>query len=394
MPPKTAPRKKILIMITDAGGGHRGTANSLQAAIAKAGLPWDVRIINVYKEVWQSIEFGQRFLHVAGEDVYNFVLKHNLTRWAPALRKTARLIVALQRRRAERLTRRFFGAERPDLVLSIMPFVNDVYAEALRGTGIPLGLLLSDLVDTQPYMWLTPQAVRAADFVAVGGEDAAAQARAMGVEAGRLVQGGLVIHPKHFDPAARRLTQAAARRAFGLAPGVFTPMILMGGYGGPAIRQFVRAFEASPERWQVVACCGRNELLKAHIEALAPGLKNRVLALGFSTDLHRLMRAADLMVAKPGPASIFEGLAMGVPLVLDNAATMPQEAPNARFVEEQGFGLSVRRRSRMFQAVNRLAHDPGELAAMRARIRAYRVADASRPLMAAMQAALRRSARA
>jgi|GEM_PF-2511460 UDP-N-acetylglucosamine:LPS N-acetylglucosamine transferase len=388
MPSSKTRRKKIFIMITDAGGGHRGTANSLKAAIEKARLPWDVRIINVYKEVWQSIEFGQRFLHIAGEDVYNFVLEHSLTSWAPTLRKTARLIVKLQHRPAEALTRGFFEAERPDLVLSIMPFVNDVYAEALRGSGIPLGLLLSDLVDTKPYMWLTPKASQAAAFVGVGGEGAAAQAREMGVPPSRLVQGGLVIHPKHFEPAAQRLSQAAARRAFGLEPGLFTPMILMGGYGGPAIREFVEAFEASPSRWQVVACCGRNLALKAQIEAMAPRLKNRVLALGFSTELHRLMRAADVMVAKPGPASIFEGLAMGIPLVLDDAATMPQEAPNARFVEAQGFGLSVRRRSHMLAAVASLASQPAQMATMRKAIKAYRVADASQPVIAAIQAAM------
>jgi UDP-N-acetylglucosamine:LPS N-acetylglucosamine transferase len=286
------------------------------------------------------------------------------------------------------LTRSFFEAERPDLVLSIMPFVNDVYAQALEGTGIPLGLLLSDLVDTKPYMWLTPRACRVARFVGVGCPAAAAQAQEMGVEPARLVQGGLVIHPKHFDPKARRLTQAAARKVFGLDPGLFTPMILMGGYGGPVIREFVEAFEASPERWQVVACCGRNEKLKAQLEALAPGLKNRVLAMGFSTDLHRLMRAADVMVAKPGPASIFEGLAMGVPMVLDGAATMPQEVPNAQFVTGQGFGLSVGHRRQMFGAVQSLAQDPAGLAAIRRRIKAYRMADASQQIIAGMKSAM------
>jgi len=388
MPTRKMRRKKIFIMITDAGGGHRGTANSLKAAVERAGLPWDVRIINVYKEVWQSIEFGQRFLHVAGEDVYNFVLEHSLTSWAPALRKAARLIVMLQHRLAEGLTRRFFEAERPDLVLSIMPFVNDVYAVALKGMGIPFGLLLSDLVDTKPYMWLTPEACQAAAFVGVGGEEAAAQACEMGVAQERLVQGGLVIHPKHFEPAAQKLSQAAARRAFGLEPKLFTPMILMGGYGGPAIREFVEAFEASPERWQVVACCGRNQALKAQIESMAPRLKNKVLALGFSTELHRLMRAADVMVAKPGPASIFEGLAMGIPMALDDVATMPQEVPNARFVEAQGFGLSVRKRRQMLGAVSRLASDKKALSAMRKAIKAYRVADASQPMIAAMRKAI------
>src|SRR5258708_36084200 len=109
----------IFFLITDAGGGHRGTANSLKASIEKAGLPWDVRIVNIYKEVWPEIEFGQRIFHYSGEDLYNFVLKHNLIIWAGLLRKVARLIVKFQSATAVKITRLFMQRETPDLVLSI-----------------------------------------------------------------------------------------------------------------------------------------------------------------------------------------------------------------------------------------------------------------------------------
>jgi UDP-N-acetylglucosamine:LPS N-acetylglucosamine transferase len=75
-------------------------------------------------------------------------------------------------------------------------------------------------------------------------------------------------------------------------------------------------------------------------------------------------------------------------MVLDGAATMPQEVPNAQFVTGQGFGLSVGHRRQMFGAVQSLAQDPAGLAAIRRRIKAYRMADASQQIIAGMKSAM------
>lgn len=375
-------------MITDAGGGHRGSAVSLKAAIEQRGLPWDVQIINAYTDVWHTMELSRRLLRISGEDIYNLVLKKNLTGTARLLRKFARAMVWLQFRVGRRLARQYFEREKPDLVVSLMPFVNDIYAESLAGMRTPFALLLTDLVDTKPYMWLTRTACGTARFVAVGCDEAGDAALASGVSPDRLVVSGLVIHPKHFDPATRGIGQEEARKRFGLAPDLFTVVVVMGGVGGPVIRRFSLAFESARTPWQVVACVGKNEPLKADLEALKPTLKNRLAVFGFTKELHLLMRAADVVVTKPGPASIFECLTMGTPMVLDDFSTMPQEVPNADFVEREGFGVAVRDRRLMFQAVAALADDPARLQRLRDRIRAFEVKDAATPVIDAMAGAM------
>ena len=42
-------------------------------------------------------------------------------------------------------------------------------------------------------------------------------------------------------------------------------------------------------------------------EGLAPALKNRLVPLGFSRELERWTAASDVLLTKPGPASILEG---------------------------------------------------------------------------------------
>jgi UDP-N-acetylglucosamine:LPS N-acetylglucosamine transferase len=79
---------------------------------------------------------------------------------------------------------------------------------------------------------------------------------------------------------------------------------------------------------------------------------------------------------------------MGVPLVLDFVHTMPQERPNADFVEQHGLGLRVADRGQMFKAVQSLADDPARLAGIRSRIKAYRVPNAAPTLIKAIQRCL------
>jgi UDP-N-acetylglucosamine:LPS N-acetylglucosamine transferase len=326
-------RNKVILYITDAGGGHRSTANSLKAAIEQRGLPWDVTVLNIYRRVWQAIEPGERFFGLYGEDMYNWVLQHDLTLLCYALLPVARWVAALNRKKGAAILRAWLAQEKPDLCVSCMPFVNDIFMDAHREAGIHLGLICIDLIDTKPYIWFTPGIAAGAAFVTTGCEEALAQAYEAGAGE-RALLSGLVIHPKHFDPAVRTLSQAAARRHFGLDEGLFTVIIVMGGCGGSVIRDFVLTFEQPGRRWQVLACCGKNEALNAELDRLAPSMQNRVIPVGFTKELHLLMRAADLVVSKPGPASLMEALAMGCPLVLDDAQTMPQEVPNARWVEK------------------------------------------------------------
>ena len=380
-------RKKVCLYITDAGGGHRGSANSLKAAIDPLGLPWDVEIVNVYRTVWPAIEPGAKYFDFYGEDAYNWVLEHNWTRLAFIMRPAARWVAALNRKAGGRLLQAWLEAEKPDLCVSCMPFVNDVFMDAHRAVGIPLGLLCTDLVDTKPFMWFTPAVGQGAAFIGTGCQEALEQAQEAGA-GDRALLSGLVIHPKHFDPAARQLPQAEARERFGLEPGIFTVLIVMGGYGGPSIKEFALSFEKAGRRWQVIACCGKNEALKAELDQLAPGLHNRLIPVGFTKELHLYMRAADLVVSKPGPASLMEAIAMGCPLALDDAQTMPQEAPNAQWVGEMGAAISVAWRRDMAEAVSALAEDPKRLDRMRSAIAAYSVPKAADVLIPAMAHAL------
>jgi processive 1,2-diacylglycerol beta-glucosyltransferase len=349
---------RVFLFITDAGGGHRAAATSLVEWTRRTGKHWDLRIVNLYREMLEDDEPIKRALGFYGEDAYNVILKRQIRRSLPLLQRIAAMTAHVPHKRAGRAVADFLNRERPDLSVSLMPFVNDYCSVIHAQAGVPFGVVCTDLVDIKPRMWFTPRAMAQSMFVCVGSPEAAKQAREAGA-GDRVFETGLVVHPRFFDEDIRDLTGSEARRRLGLDQTAFTVAILMGGYGGPAIRNIVRQLEALPRTCQIVACCGHNDRLCHQLQALAAESRNRVVPLGFTTEIPTIMRASDVLVTKPGTTTVMEAVTLGVPLVLDDVNAMPQERPNAVWAEAQGVAIRLRRRRDVLDVIQRLQSDPG-----------------------------------
>jgi processive 1,2-diacylglycerol beta-glucosyltransferase len=349
---------RVFLFITDAGGGHRAAASSLVEWARRAGKNWDLRIVNLYREMLEHDEPIKHALGFYGEDAYNVILKRQIRRSLPLLQRIAAMTAHVPHKRAGRAVADFLHREQPDLSVSLMPFVNDYCSVIHADAGVPFGVVCTDLVDIKPRMWFTPRAMARSMFVCVGSPEAARQAREAGA-GDRVFETGLVVHPRFFDEDTRGLTAAEARRRLGLDQSAFTVAILMGGYGGPAIRNIVKQLEALPRTCQIVACCGHNDRLCHQLQALAAGSRNRVVPLGFTTEIPMIMRASDVLVTKPGTTTVMEALTLGVPLVLDDVNAMPQERPNALWAEAQGVAIRLRRRRDVLDVIQRVQSDPG-----------------------------------
>lgn len=374
-------RPKVLLAITDAGGGHRASAVALEAAFRLHAPRIESRIVNMYHGPWKRAEPMGALTGFYGEDFYNLVLKRSWLGLAGAMRRGARLAASLPNRAAIRDGVAWLREEKPDLVLSLMPFVNDLHARICAEAGVPFALVMTDLVDTRPFMWYTPLACRRAEWVSAPCETAAAQAREAG--AARVLESGLLLHPKYMEAGLRSLDRRAARARLGLEAEPFTVLLTMGGFAGKTLRQLVDGLEKAGQGWQIVAVCGRNEALRQE-RAARPAGRNRLAAVGFTDQLPWYLRAADVMVGKPGPASVFEAVSAGTPMVLDAQVTMPQELPNAGLTALHGMGLKASRRSQIPGLVAELAAVPAARACLEAAQAAYPLRDAGKALAEAV----------
>jgi UDP-N-acetylglucosamine:LPS N-acetylglucosamine transferase len=118
---------------------------------------------------------------------------------------------------------------------------------------------------------------------------------------------------------------------------------------------------------QLISICGKNESLGKTLHAQPSPLPRFVE--GFTTEIPYYMQLADFFIGKPGPGSIAEAMAMGLPVIVErNAWTLPQERYNTEWVREKQVGLVVPNFRRIDQTVAALL-DPATFYTFQSNIR-------------------------
>ena len=119
---------------------------------------------------------------------------------------------------------------------------------------------------------------------------------------------------------------------------------------------------------QLILICGRNDELAAKFNARNWRMPTKVI--GFTKEIHKLMRAADFLIGKPGPGSIAEAMVRKLPVLIErNSWTLPQERYNAEWVTEKRVGIVLRSFREVVSGVQRLL-EPATLAELRKNVEA------------------------
>ncbi len=117
---------------------------------------------------------------------------------------------------------------------------------------------------------------------------------------------------------------------------------------------------------QLIFLCGRNERLQKKLEAMRTPFTK--IAVGFTNDVASYMRVSDVFIGKPGPRSVSEALATGLPVIVERSAkTMVQGRYNVDWIEQERVGIGIS----SFQTVPRALRymlSPEVHAALRANI--------------------------
>lgn len=322
---------RVDLIYCNAGGGHRAAAEALREVMQQTpGSPWQVRLWNLF-ELLDPQGLFQRWTGMPPEDLYNRRLARG---WTWGMGQELKLLQAAIRLAHPQLVQRLqrhWHQTAPELVVSLLPNFNLALAHSLQAAcpGVPFATVLTDLADLPPHFWIERGA---GQHVICGTERAAAQARALGVDAAHLHRcSGMVLRPAFYAPDAQ--PRPAARAALGLDAHTPTGAVLFGGHGSQRMLDIAAALPEVP----LILLCGHNALLAARLRAL-PARAPRVV-LGYTREVAQYLRLADFFIGKPGPGSLSEALHCGLPVIVTrNAATLPQERYNTDWVREQGVG--------------------------------------------------------
>jgi 1,2-diacylglycerol 3-beta-galactosyltransferase len=349
----------IDFLFFDAGGGHRAAATALKSVIGRQARPWNVRLVNL-QEVLDPLDVFRKITGVRLEDIYNKLLERGWTLGSAQALKLMHLVIRAYHKPTVRLLEQHWRQTRPDLVVSLVPNFNRALQESLAHAlpRAPFVTLLTDFADYPPHFWMERQP----QWVICGTEKAVEQARALGHTEERILRtSGMILRPGFYESAP--VDRLAERRRLGLDPEQPTGLVLFGGQGSKVMMEIAGRLADI----QLILLCGRNTTLASELRAMRRQAPHFVE--GFTQEVPYYMRLADFFIGKPGPGSISEAVAMGLPVIVErNAWTLPQERYNADWVREKHAGIVVPNFRRVRDAVAGLLRALEEYRAAVARI--------------------------
>src|SRR6266699_1565321 len=333
------PMPKIHVVFHDGGGGHRNAAVALQTVIAQLHPDWQLELIQ-FQDLTDRLDVLRKLTGIRIQQQYNIMLQNGWTLGSTQLLRVLQATIRLFHGPLVNLLEKFWREKPADLLVSVIPHFNRQICESWTKVypGRPFVTIITDLADFPPRFWIEP--IRD-QYVIAGTEKAAAQARSM-----------------EHDDAHIFLTSG-----MGLRPDLPTAIVLFGGHGSKVMYTITERLNAAGLPLQLILICGRNEELAARLRAHQWHMPVHVV--GFTKEVHRLMRAADFLIGKPGPGSVAEAMVRKLPVLIEcNAWTLPQERYNAEWVKEKNVGIVLKSFKDVAKGVKRML-EPATLAEFR-----------------------------
>jgi hypothetical protein len=352
--------RKIQILFHDAGGGHRNAAVALQTMIERQERPWQVELVQ-FQDLTDHLDVLRKLTGIRIQEQYNMLLRNGWTLGATQLLRVLQATIRVFHRPLVKLLAGHFAVKPADLMVSVIPHFNREIAQAWGECypGRPFVTILTDLADFPPHFWMEPAEEQ---HVICGTARAVEQARQMGKDMSHIfATSGMILRPEFY--LEDQADPAALRKELNLRPDLPTGMLLFGGFGSRVMYNIVERIEAAGISLQLIVICGRNEKLAGQFRNRTWNLPLHVV--GFTREVHRLMRAADFLIGKPGPGSVAEAMVQKLPVILEcNSWTLPQERYNTQWVKEKKVGIVLNNFAEIVPGVKQLL-EPGKLAEFR-----------------------------
>ncbi len=346
-------RRFLLMHITTSSGHHRASC-AIEQTIKR--LDPSAHVVSV-----DAFQYTSRFVRWAIHRSYLSLIRHQPDVWEylydnPSVHRRSQHLRSLLHRYHATKIERLVETVRPDAIACTQAYPCGVFADFKKHHGLTIPLV-GVLTDYAPHLYWFHDTV---DVYVVPSEQVKQRFLTRGVDASQVKVLGIPIDTSFLEPPDRD----TAARQFGLD--LTQPIILImgGGSGFGQLRDILLSLDILPHPCQFVVIAGTNRPLLAWLQGQR--FRHRVLPIGYTTDVPKLMEIATLLVSKPGGLTTSEALAKRLPLVIVNPIP-GQEAYNARFLLSQGAAAPASSAETVRQTVRDLLDNPDRLDALRRR---------------------------
>ena len=260
---RTDAKKRVLILMSDTGGGHRAAAEAIRDALyRKPGADAvAVELVDVFRD-YSPAPF--KYL----PEIYPWWVNNSKQSWGAGYklsntRQRARILSTTIFHTLELGLKRLLREHPADVIVCVHSALARPAMKAMQSQPgrAPFVVVVTDLVSTH-HMWYEQRAERTLVPTAA----ALDRGRENGLSDEQLRLTGLPVHPDFIDGLT---DQASARKALGLDPQL-PAVLLVGGVDGMGpVYQTALAINERRPPCQLLIITGRNEALRQRLGAVA-----------------------------------------------------------------------------------------------------------------------------
>jgi len=351
----------ILILSTSGGAGHIRAAEALLQAFRNSSLP-------VRAEHYDCLDFTSKSFKQLYSGSYLAMVNRIPELWGYLYSEAERkpyskkgLLKIFDHFNYQRYTKALRSLN-PDVILCthFLPYVS-----VSERVGRELSLRAPFAAVTTDFdvhkLWVD----RVVSRYYVFHEESAWQLNAKGIAPANIGVTGIPVGAE-FAQISEKPT---IRKKLEIPPNRLTVLILSGGFGVGRVHDIVESI-AGPMTsfgsgsFNLIIVCGRNETLRLDLEKRQFPANIHVTVLGYVSNVHELMDAADILVSKSGGLTSAEAMAKQLPMVIVDPIP-GQETRNATMIVEHGAGVLAHDYHNLRYKLRRILESPEILRRMR-----------------------------
>lgn len=239
----------------------------------------------------------------------------------------------------EKLINESIESYKPDLIVSVIPYVNFAASEAARKADVPFLLIT---IDNDLEAWVQGfKSLQQPNFHITIGTDlptTRGMLEKYHIKSECIKTIGLPLRPQfHSDK-----TKEDLRKEYQIEQGRSVILLMMGGIGARRCIQYAKKILSMDLKTHLFLCVGKNLKLASKLEKIRRHPSNALTIIPFTDKIHEFMILSDLLITKPGPGTINEAIATKTPVLLDQTGeVLFWEKINIELTHARGIGSSI-----------------------------------------------------
>ena len=369
---KTTPAKKkikILILTSNGGGGQVSVNLAIREILGNLDDLYDYETVSTlfFPEVANKVDPVSWFTfgYYSGEDLYNYWQKKGYFGVLQSSSEFSRWYYYALSPFVVSQTANYIEKVKPDLVISIIPIVNNIIAKACARNKVPLLIIPPDFDIAFYTQDLRLKKFKENVFIALPFDnDLSRQSIQESKKAYKSIKKENIFSFQY--PLRQEFYEKkdinSIKKDFSINDKNPVILLMMGAQGNNSLYSFAQQIAKIQDKAHLFICTGKYEAIIPKLKSLYFPPNLTVHILGYTNRVSDLMAISDLMISKTGAISVVESLYSRLPIIADQTEyVVSWELFHQKFIEKNKTGFILKNIKNLPAMITDLLKNPKKL---------------------------------